>query len=62
MKTVTSYNVPRFGLVDVVEQVDGDDLFYDLFDPSGTCLNEGCPFWTKPTFREVRKFLEQSGS
>jgi hypothetical protein len=57
MITVASYHVPGFGRVDVVEQNDGDDLFWELFASSGECLNEGDPFWGKPTRREVEEFL-----
>ena len=57
MVTVASYHVPGFGRVDVVEQNDGDDRFWDLFASSGECLNEGDSFWRKPTRREVEEFL-----
>lgn len=57
MLTVTSYHVPGFGAVDVVEQNDAGDRFWDLFASSGECLNEGDPFWREPTRNQVEEFL-----
>lgn len=57
MITVASYHVPGFGPVDIVEQKDAGDCFWDLFAASGECLNEGNPFWTKPTRSELEEFL-----
>jgi hypothetical protein len=51
--------VPGFGTVDIVEQKDAGDRFWDLFGASGECLNEGNPFWRKPTRSEVEEFLAQ---
>ncbi|ODU24066.1 MAG: hypothetical protein ABS95_02435 [Verrucomicrobia bacterium SCN 57-15] len=59
MTTVASHHVTGFGLVDVVEQNEADDCFWDLFAPSGECLNEGNPFQRKPTRREVENFLSR---
>ena len=57
MLTVASYHVPGFGAVDVVEQNDAGDRFWDLFASSGECLNEGDPFWREPTRNQVEEFL-----
>ena len=59
MKTVASYHVLGFGQVDVVEQDDTGDCFWDLFGPTGECLNEGNPFWKQPTRGEVGAFLSR---
>lgn len=59
MKTVAHYRVRGFGQVDVIEQNDAGDRFWDLFGSSGECLNEGSPFWEKPTRREVEEFLSR---
>lgn len=59
MITVASYHVAGFGTVDIVEQNDADDRFWDLFAASGECLNEGNPFCGKPTRSEVEEFLAQ---
>lgn len=50
---------PDIGEVDVVKQFDGESYFWDLFNDAGDCLNEGNPFWTKPTKKEVLDFLKQ---
>ncbi len=57
MTTVASFRVPGFGQVDVVEQTDAGERFWDLFASSGECLNEGNPFLKKPTQNEVEEFL-----
>lgn len=58
MKTIKQYLVPNFGLVDVVEQIDESDcVFFDLFDSSGDCLNEGNIFWIEPTEFEVCNYV-----
>ncbi len=57
MKTVAHYHVPGFGSVEVVEQNDAGDRFWDVFGSSGECLNEGSPFRRKPTRRAVEQFL-----
>lgn len=57
MKTVATHHVLGFGRVDVVEQGDAGDRFWDLFGPTGECLNEGRPFRAKPTRRTVEGFL-----
>lgn len=57
MKTVAHYHVPGFGSVEVVEQSDAGDRFWDVFGSSGECLNEGSPFRRKPTRRAVEQFL-----
>lgn len=59
MKTAATYHVPGFGDVDVVEQNDAGERFWDLFGSAGECLNEGHPFWTKPTRRAVEQFLSR---
>lgn len=59
MITVTTHHVPGFGRIDVVEQNDAGGRFWDLFGSSGECLNEGSPFWEKPTRREVEEFLSR---
>jgi hypothetical protein len=61
MKTEFTINVPGIGDVDVVRQsysdeASGRESFWDLFDATGTCLNEGDPFWKKPTRKEVAEF------
>ena len=59
--TEFTIEVPHLGKVDVVRQGDpdnpADDIFWDLFADDGSCLNEGFPFWTKPTEKEVLTFL-----
>ena len=57
MKTVANYHVLGFGQVDVVEQNDASDRFWDLFGSTGECLNEGSPFRRKPTRRAGKEFL-----
>jgi hypothetical protein len=57
MTTVASYRIPGFGTVDVVQQNDGRNRFWDLFAASGECLNEGHPFWSKPRRKQVETFL-----
>lgn len=57
MKTAATYHVPGFGDVDVVEQSDAGERFWDLFGSADECLNEGHPFWGKPTRRAVEQFL-----
>ena len=32
--------------------------FYDLYNTSGECLNEGIPFYKLPSYREVIEFLQ----
>jgi hypothetical protein len=59
MKTVATYHVLGFGQVDIVEQNDAGDRFWDLFGSSGECLNEGSPFRRKPTRRAVEQFLSR---
>ena len=57
MTTVASYHIPGFGTVEVVQQNDGRNCFWDLFAASGECLNEGHPFWSKPRRKQVETFL-----
>ena len=57
MTTVASYRIPGFGTVDVVQQNDGRNRFWDLFAASGECLNEGHPFWSEPRRKQVETFL-----
>ena len=57
MTTIASYHIPGFGTVDVVQQNDGRNRFWDLFAASGECLNEGHPFWSKPRRKQVETFL-----
>lgn len=57
MATCVTYHIAGFGLVDVVEQNDTGNRFWDLFGASGECLNEGSPFWMEPTRCEVEQFL-----
>lgn len=57
MKTVANHHVLGFGQVDVVEQNDAGDRFWDLFGSTGECFNEGSPFRRKPTRRAVKEFL-----
>ena len=59
MTTVASYHIPGFGTVEVVQQNDGRNRFWDLFAASGECLNEGHPFWSKPRRKQVVTFLAQ---
>ena len=60
MKTEFTINVPRVGNVDVVRQLEDktNEPFWDLFDCDGNCLNEGDPFWTKPTRKDVFDFFK----
>ncbi len=64
MTTEFTVEVPGVGKVDVDRQSDGQDangneqFFWDLFDEAGSCLNEGNPFWTKPTENEVLTFFK----
>ena len=57
-KTITEFSVetPEYGKVDVDRQFDGQDDFWDLFDVDGFCINEGNPFFTKPTEEQVLEF------
>jgi uncharacterized protein (UPF0335 family) len=57
MTTVASYRIPGFGTVEVVQQNDGRNRFWDLFAASGECLNEGHPFWSEPQRKQVETFL-----
>jgi hypothetical protein len=59
MKTEFTVDVPTIGKVDVCRQDEGmTDPFWDLFDSeTDECLNEGTPFWTKPTVEEVFDFF-----
>ena len=57
MTTVASYHIPGFGTVEVVQQNDGRNRFWDLFAASGECLNEGHPFGSKPRRKQVETFL-----
>ena len=57
MTTEFSVEVPNVGKVDVDRQNDGQDDFWDLFDQDGFCLNEGNPFFTLPTEKEVIDFV-----
>jgi len=57
MTTVASYHILGFGTVEVVQQNDGRNRFWDLFAASGECLNEGHPFWSKPRRKQVETFL-----
>jgi len=57
MKTKFTVKIDGIGEIDVVRQNDGEDTFYDLFDETGCCLNEGSPYWTLPTRREVVQVL-----
>lgn len=59
MKTVAGYRVLGFGQVEVVEQNDAGDRFWDLFGATGECLNEGSPFRKKPTRGAVEEFLSR---
>ena len=59
MTTVASYSIPGFGEVDVVQQNDAGNRFWDLFAASGECLNKGHPFWSKPRRKQVETFLAQ---
>lgn len=63
-KTEFTIEVPGVGKVDVVRQDNGlgddgkQEYFWDFFDHSGTCLNEGNAFWSKPTKKEVLTFFK----
>jgi hypothetical protein len=57
MTTIASHRIPGFGTVEVVQQNDGRNRFWDLFAASGECLNEGHPFWRKPQRKQVEAFL-----
>jgi len=64
MFTEYTVDVHGVGKVDVVRQDDGLDndqvaqYFWDLFHEDGSCLNEGVPFWSRPTKKEVLTFLK----
>ena len=58
MKTIKTVYVGNFGNVDVVEQKDeNSDVFFDLFDDKGNCLNEGDIFWDEPTDDDVNNYV-----
>lgn len=60
MATEFTVEVPGVGKVDVDKQDDGGgEFFWDLFGEDGFCLNEGNPFWKKPTKQEVLDFFKQ---
>ena len=59
MNTVASYHMLGFGQVEVIEQEDAGDRFWDLFGSTGECLNEGSPFRRKPTRHAVEEFLSR---
>ena len=43
-----------YACYDNMEQYDIRDVqFYDLYDKSGNCVNEGDPFYEFPTWQEV---------
>lgn len=59
MTLIYQLEVPKYGLVDVVCQTDVENnIFYDLFDDHGSCLNEGNVFYEMPTKEEVLTFLK----
>jgi hypothetical protein len=63
MKTETEYDVPGIGKVSVVAQTgegitNGVPEFWDLFDEQGSCLNEGCPLWQRPSQKTVLDFFK----
>jgi hypothetical protein len=63
MKTEFIVDVPTIGKISVVAQYgtgqsNGVPEFWDLFDESGCCLNEGCPLWKKPTKKDVLNFFK----
>lgn len=33
--------------------------YYDVFDAQGNCLNEGDPFYERPTLDSIRPFVER---
>ena len=57
MTPIASYHIPGVGTVDVVQQNDGRNRFWNLFAASGECLNEGHPFGSKPRRKQVKAFL-----
>jgi hypothetical protein len=59
MTAVANYSIPGFGEVDVVQQNDAGNRFWDLFAASGEWLNEGHPFQYKPRRVQVEAFLAQ---
>lgn len=61
-ETITQYSIDG-KLYDVVgcwdsETPEGEYDFYDLYDSEGHCLNEGEPFYCKPTIEEVTEYLD----
>lgn len=59
MTTVASHRIPGLGKVDVVQQNDAGNRFWNLLSVLGECLNEGHPFWSKPRRKQVEAFLAQ---
>jgi hypothetical protein len=51
-------------VVEVSEQQEEGtgEVFFDLFDNNGDCLNLGDPFWQLPTEEDVRRFLDNTPS
>ena len=66
MKPEFSVKVIGVGKVSVDRQDDGigedgkPQYFWDLFGEDGFCLNEGCPFWEKPTKQDVLDFFKEN--
>jgi hypothetical protein len=49
------YNV--FACYDSVEDYDKRNVsFYDIYDNSGLCVNEGEPFYEFPTWKQIYEF------
>ncbi len=38
----------------------GEYDFYDVYDKSGECINEGCPFDEEPTKKDIENFLKEN--
>ena len=45
------------GIVEIYEEKDENDTWFDLYDSAGSCLNEGEPFWDVPSLVEVEDFM-----
>ena len=41
------------------ETLENEFDFYDVYNKSGICVNEGEPFWEFPTYNELREYIEE---
>jgi hypothetical protein len=57
MSATKTVFVKGFGNVQVVRQDSQGDIFFDVYNEEGRCLNEKKPFWVEPSEDDVRQCL-----